>query len=124
MGAQNSTTVEFHSSLARKFPAHIPTLNVPCTVTNNFHLHDVTEDDIRQVINKLPGNKAAGHDAISSRILKENIDVLCSPLCHIFNHAFSSKTYPSILKTAKVIPVYKSGDRNPSGQLQTNICPE
>lgn len=99
-------------SLARKFPTHMQNLNAPCTVTNNFDLCDVTEDDIRQVINKLPGNKAAGHDAISSRILKENIDVLCGPLCHIFNHAFSSKTYPSILKTAKVIPVYKSGDRN------------
>lgn len=33
-------------------------------------------------------------------------------LFFFFNRAFSSKTYPNILKTAKVIPVYKSGDRN------------
>lgn len=60
----------------------------------------------------MPLKKAAGHDGIPTRVLKDNIDILCTPICHVFNLAFASSSYLDILKRAKVVPVYKSGDSN------------
>lgn len=38
------------------------------------------------------------------------MDILGQILCNLFNHSIQNETYPSILKIAKVIPVYKNGD--------------
>lgn len=107
-----------------EFASHTLNLNAPCTVADNLDIRDETKDDISYVMNKSPANNAAGHDAIPSRILKANIHVLCSPLCHISYHAFSSKSNTNMLKIAKVIPVHKSADLNLPRQLQTDMCPE
>lgn len=81
-------------------------------VDNDFHLEEITHDELKSTINKMPLKKAAGHDGIPTRVLKDNIEILCSPICHVFNLAFATSSYPDILKIAKVVPVFKSGDSN------------
>ena len=45
-------------------------------------------------------------------ILSKVTDQIVKPLVHIFNLSFSSGIFPSEMKTAKVIPVFKSGNRS------------
>lgn len=99
-------------NLANQFLSSKPTLVLPRIVENDFHLEEITHNEVISTINKMSLNKAAGHDGIPTRVLKDNIDILCTPICHVFNLAFASSSYPDILKRAKVVPVYKSGYSN------------
>ena len=63
------------------------------------------------VVSKFDVNKSAGNDDISIRVVKSAIYAIVSPLCNIFNFSLENGIFPSALKIAKVIPVYKSGNR-------------
>ena len=39
-------------------------------------------------------------------------DFICKPLTHIVNNSFKSGVFPDSLKTAKVIPIHKAGDKS------------
>lgn len=82
-------------------------------MTNNvFNINTVTQGDIINIVNQLSENKAVGYDAIQAKVVKQNIDILSVPLHHIINHAINSGSYPNVLKIARVVPVYKTGDPN------------
>jgi hypothetical protein len=52
-------------------------------------------------------------------LIKESIDLIAKPLAHIVNLSISSGIFPDFLKIARVIPVFKSGDR----RLMSNYRP-
>jgi hypothetical protein len=39
-------------------------------------------------------------------------DILSNPISILVNRSFSSGTFPSHLKIAKIVPIYKSGNAN------------
>ena len=45
-------------------------------------------------------------------VLSKVTDQIVKPLVHIFNLSFSSGIFPREMKTAKVTPLRKSGDRS------------
>lgn len=98
--------------MANQILSSKPALAFPRKVDNDFHLEEINHDELISMINKKPLKKAAGHDGISTRILKVNIEILCSPICQVFNLAFATSSYPEILKTAKVVPVFTFADSN------------
>ena len=50
------------------------------------------------------------NNSVSSKILKDNKDLLSEPLCDLINLVFVSGTFLQQIKTAKIISVYKKGD--------------
>ena len=54
---------------------------------------------------------SSGHDNISCIILKEIKDIIAQPLSLLVNQAFNTGVFPSKLKLAKVIPLFKKGDK-------------
>ena len=52
-------------------------------------------------------------------IVKKIIDNIVKPFTHICNQSFQTGIFPNKMKTAKIIPIYKSGDK----QLLTNYRP-
>ena len=54
---------------------------------------------------------SSGHDKISCIILKEIKDIIAQPLSLVVNQAFNTGVFPSKLKLAKVIPLFKKGDK-------------
>lgn len=108
----NAYFTSIGANLASQFCSSISAHSLPKLIDNDFNLAAVTTDDIKSVVAKMPVNKATGDDRIPVKVIKDNINLLCIPICHIFNHAFTCRIYPSSLKTAKVVPVYKSGDSN------------
>jgi len=57
-------------------------------------------------------------DGINSKILKVICNSIAPPLAHIFNLSFTTGEVPELLKVAKVIPIYKKGERNQPGNYR------
>ena len=53
-----------------------------------------------------------GFDNISTKLLKSTIDEILIPLTHIINLSMQSGTVPEKMKIAKIISIYKSGEKD------------
>jgi len=71
----------------------------------------VTPHEIELIVSTFQDNKAPGPDNIGPKLLKGVLDSLLDPLVYIFNLSFATGKVPQLLKIAKVIPVYKKGER-------------
>ena len=58
-----------------------------------------------------PKNTAAGHDALPGSIMKKVEEFYITPLTYIINLSISQGHFLDELKVAKVMPIYKSGDK-------------
>ena len=79
---------------------------------NSFYLTPVTEPEILKMIANENRDKACGHDEISVNIVKSVARNISYPLCKIFNASFSDGRVPSSMKIAKVIPIFKAGEKS------------
>ena len=70
------------------------------------------------MINSL-NNSSPGHDELPPYVAKSCIEGLIQPITYLANESLQSGIFPSELKLARVVPIFKSGD--PS--LLTNYRP-
>ena len=76
---------------------------------NSIFIQPRDSEETANIISSLDINKACGPFSIPNKILillKQDISL---QLTDLFNVSFSSDSFPSILKTAKVVPVFKRG---------------
>ena len=66
----------------------------------------------------LSGNKATGIDKISCKIIKKDARIISDSLTLIFNQAIALSSFPDEWKMAKVLPLYKNGQRNIPGNYR------
>ena len=83
----------------------------------SMFLDPVTTEEIVSVLNNIK-TRAEGIDNISTRIIKNNIHTIARLLLPIVNQSFLQGVVPKELKIAKVIPYYKSGDKNKLGNYR------
>ena len=69
--------------------------------------HLVSEDTVFKYIKQLEGNKAVGHDGLSSKFIKLSGKPLAMPLCELFNRCVMSSQFPVDMILAEIIPVFK-----------------
>ena len=81
-------------------------------ISENFIFNHVTSKMIIDMAGKLKPKNSSGPDHISSKLLKKILPIIINPLCHIFNLSLKTGYIPTILKTAKVVPIFKSGDKH------------
>ena len=74
-------------------------------------IHPVSYKELNQLIACLNTSKSAGPDNIGPTLVKTVSAYICEPLLHIFNLSISNGIVPDQLKVAKVIPIYKKGDK-------------
>ena len=67
--------------------------------------------DIEKEMKSLNTNKASHSSDIPTKILKQNVDFFSPFILDYVNKSISSSTFPSILKLADIIPVYKKDSR-------------
>ncbi|CAG2184882.1 unnamed protein product [Mytilus edulis] len=84
-----------------------------------FTIPPIKINELFDELIKLDVNKSSGTDNIGPQILKISAPCIASPLTYIFNRMIDTGIYPSLLKNAKVTPVYKDGDK----VLATNYRP-
>ena len=78
-------------------------------LTESIYLEPVTEKEINTLINVLK-DTATGFDDMNSMSLKISSEILVKPLTNICNLSLTQGIFPSQLKIANVIPLYKSDD--------------
>ena len=78
-------------------------------VADTLFFNDIESDEIDDIIKNLNPNKSSD---ISTRILQIFKYTLSPTLAILFNNCIYAGVFPDILKIARVIPLFKSGDRN------------
>ena len=73
-------------------------------------MNPTCQNEIQQLISKLPNKTSCGHDRISNKLLKLLGSSISYPLAIIFNQSISEGIYPDQMKLAEVIPLYKGKD--------------
>ena len=116
---------DFFSMVGQKLAANVPDSNCHSneylTNTNfstSFFFELVISSDIELEISLLPSNKAYGLYSCPIRVLKCAKSILSSPLAEPINLSVQSGKYPSKLKHAKIIPVYKGDDETDPGNYR------
>jgi hypothetical protein len=78
---------------------------------NNANIQ-ISTDELLKIVKKLKPKTSNDMNGVSTSLIKKCIHNISDPLRHIFNLSFSTGTVPRQFKIAKVIPVFKSGDKN------------
>ena len=74
----------------------------------------ITPEVVVSKINNMKENKSPAVDGISSKILKETVEQISTPLLHVFNMSLQEGIVPFDWKEANIIPLFKNGSRNKS----------
>jgi len=84
---------------------------MPDRNANSIFLDPVCPQDVVDVMLKLKPKTSCGSDDISAKLMIKTIDHIVNPITHVLNLSFENGQFPSDLKLAKVIPVFKSGEQ-------------
>ena len=79
----------------------------PCN--NSNVIPPVTIAEVSQVISSLK-NSSVGWDEIPALVAKQSHDSYIAPLTCLINRCFHDGIFPTDLKLARVVPIFKSGD--------------
>ena len=77
---------------------------------SSFAFNLVTPEEVRSEISCLPKNKSHGLYSCPTQLLKCSSNVISGILVDILNISISTGVYPSKLKMAKIIPIFKQDD--------------
>ena len=77
-----------------------------------FQLRPTAVNKVFSLLNKLNKSQATGLDKISARLIRKCADLICIPICDIFNQSISLGIFPDDWKCARVTPLFKQGDRD------------
>ena len=76
----------------------------------NFKFKRVSEKDVNHIILNLKSKTTTGYDNLSPKLIKSISHIISKPLTLLINQSFKTFIFPTKLKIAKVIPIYKKGD--------------
>ena len=125
----HSVTNPTELQLAEEFNHHFATIGtnlaseIPESASTSYHnyltgtnkrfeFHPTTPNHVLSLLNTLDKSKAAGLGDISARLIRECADLICSPLCVIFNQSLRLGIFPDDWKNARVTPLFKKGEQN------------
>ena len=75
---------------------------------STIFLQPTDKEEIANIISSLNSSKASGPNSIPYRILFLLKNDISKQLADLFNLSFLTSVFPSVLKTAKVVPVFKA----------------
>jgi len=81
------------------------------TINESIFLGPVTEEEILETVNRCKNKLSNDYIDVNMCLVKNVIRHIAQPLMHIFNVSFNTGNFPDCMKVAKVIPLYKAGDK-------------
>lgn len=78
----------------------------------SFTIFPTTPHEISDIINNLKCKNSTGYDEINQKIVIRSASLISEILSEIVNSSFKMGIMPEELKIAKVIPIFKAGDKN------------
>ena len=80
---------------------------------NSIFLSPINDSEIVDIVRNFKRGKSAGYDNISPTVIKDTLPTyLQAPITYIFNLSLSSGVFPSALKIAMVVPIFKKAWRS------------
>ena len=109
----NNFYVNVGTEIDKKIPASLRKYTdfLGDKLTNKIVLNDCSNAEVESLIAKMSTSKASGPFSVPSKVLKEFDAFFVPLLTSIINKSFKEGVFPSNLKCAKVIPIYKKGDK-------------
>ena len=100
------------TSLSDKIPQpkHSAISYLQSNYSKSIFLKPATQNEVLILIKDLKTDSSCGWDDISPKVVKFSHLFLIDPLVHLINLSLSQGIFPSELKIAKVIPLFKGGD--------------
>ena len=84
----------------------------------------IDTDDIIKLVREVKILKSSGMDDLPTRICRDAFLVLSQQLAHMFNSSIQTGTFPDKWKLAKIVPLFKGGDReNVSNYRPVSLLP-
>ena len=78
----------------------------------SIFLRPVTDDEILEIIATLKNEKFVGKDGVDVRVLKNAAHIVGPYLKAAFNKCILNGVFPRSMKIAKVVPIFKAGEKN------------
>ena len=108
--AFNDYFVSIGAELSKNITSTIDPLSFVTPIQNSMFMPELSENEVKTVILDL-NNSAAGWDNFPTFVAKKCVDGYLTPLTKIINKSISQGIFPSELKLARVIPIFKSNDK-------------
>lgn len=81
-------------------------------IMQSMMLGEVSENEIKSIVAKSKDKTSTDCDGIDMIIVKKSIDSLIKPFTYICNLSFSTGVFPQRMKMARVIPLFKTGNKH------------
>ena len=106
----------FFSSIGSDLASKIPDSEIPFTtflnrIDKDMVSKDISNDELKVAISNLEPDKSPGFDEINPRVVKYVSAEIFKPLKFVINLSVRQGQVPEKLKIARVVPVFKEGDR-------------
>ena len=82
------------------------------SVNKTMFLADVDDEELNNIIKKCKSKMSTDVNDINMSIVKEIFSSIVQPFKYVCNLSLNSGVFPDRMKTAKVIPLFKSGENN------------
>ena len=79
---------------------------------NSMFINPVNEAEVIRIIKLCKPKDSMDYDDISMWVLSKIAPQVVKPLVHIFNLSFTTGIFPCEMKIAKVIPLFKNGNKS------------
>ena len=87
-------------------------------IDNPYKVPETTEYEVYTIISKMENKTSHGVDNWSNKMLKHVKEIIALPLSHCINLSLKLNYIPQIWKTARIIPLFKGGDKECPGQYR------
>ncbi len=85
---------------------------------NSFSFAKVSVNQITKMLEELQVSKSTGLDNIPARFLRDAADIIAPTITFIGNLSLENGIFPSDMKLAKIIPLFKKGNRCDPGNYR------
>ena len=85
---------------------------LPPSPSNSAYFAPCDNSEVHNLILGLKSSMCTGYDGISGHVFKNVSKEIAIPLSYLINNSLSNGIFPSALKEAKIIPIFKAGDKN------------
>ena len=106
----NDFFVSIGPMLSSKLPVVDPNINIT-RVSKTMFLQPTDQWEVAEILKQMKNKKSYGLDGISNEILKCCLPVIEPAIAAAFNKCIEERTFLKCLKIAKVIPIFKEGDK-------------
>lgn len=118
--AFNHYLIDYMANIAKCFTPDITNTCSADTTAPVFSLMNITETEVSQTIKSLRPSRAKDIFGIDAVMLKELCTSSTGPITKIINLSISQGMFPSMWKSAVVVPVFKSGDPHSMANYRPN----